>query len=131
MALTGATASVIAAYLTWTKLAGALPACGPLEGCEQVATSTYAEFLGIPVALLGLVGSLLTLGAALAWWRRRSEFALWIAYGLGLASLPVLLWLTYLELFVIGAVCVWCVAYAMAVVIGWLASLLVLKGSTP
>jgi uncharacterized membrane protein len=45
------------------------------------------------------------------------------AYVIGLASLPFLAYLTYLELFVIHAVCAWCVAYAVTVIAGWLVAL--------
>ena len=45
------------------------------------------------------------------------------AYGVGLASLPFVAYLTYLELFVIHAVCVWCVGYAVTIVAGWLVAL--------
>ena len=40
-----------------------------------------------------------------------------MTYILGLLSLP---WLTYLELFVIEAICIWCVTYAGLVMAGWL-----------
>jgi len=45
---------LIAGYLTAVKLAGELPACGPLKGCETVATSAYSEVAGIPVAVFGI-----------------------------------------------------------------------------
>jgi len=38
-------------------------------------------------------------------------------------------YLTYLELFVIGAVCVWCVAYAVTVVAGWVGAALALRAT--
>ena len=44
-------------------------------------------------------------------------------------SLPFLAWLTYLELFVIEAVCIWCVTYAILVVAGWVvATVTLLRG---
>ena len=109
----------ISAYLTWIKVSGGQPYCGPIVGCETVNTSPYADVLGIPVALLGLGVSTAILIGALTWWRNGSRQGLLVAYVLGLASLPILGYLTYLELFVIHAVCVWCVGYAITVVIGW------------
>ena len=53
------------------------------------------------------------LAGSLLWWRRADRRGLMLAYVVGLVSLPVLAWLTYLELAVIGAVCIWCVAYAV------------------
>jgi uncharacterized membrane protein len=126
MTALAAAALGIALYLTWTKLSGEAPACGPLHGCETVNNSPYSVFLGIPVALYGSVGSALIFVASLAWWTRADRRALYVAYGLGLISLPVLVYLVYLELAVIHAVCVWCAGFAMALVAGWLAAALAL-----
>ena len=121
---------LIAVYLAWTRLSGGLPLCGPLHGCETVALSPYSELLGIPVALFGVGFSIAVLGLALAWWRRLDRRALLGLYGLGLLGVLFVAYLTYLELFVIGAVCVWCAGYAITVVAGWLVALLALRGSS-
>lgn len=117
----------VAGYLTLVKLAGQLPACGPLQGCETVALSQYSAVAGIPVALLGAAFSGLEALLQITWWRRGARPALIAAYGLGLFGLVVVAYLTYLELFVIGAVCVWCVAYAATVVVGWAIAALALR----
>lgn len=110
----------IALYLTMVRLVGELPACGPIRGCEDVALSPYSALFGIPVAAFGAVFSagLVVLGPW--WWRSGDRRAPLVAYGVGLAGVLVVAYLTYLELTVIGAVCVWCVAYALTVVGGWL-----------
>lgn len=110
----------IALYLAYVKLAGQTPVCGPLVGCDVVNSSVYSEFMGLPVAVFGALGSTLILGSALAWWRFGWAPGLSAAYLLGLAALPVLAYLTYLELFVIQAICAWCVAYAATLIGGWL-----------
>ena len=115
-------ALAVALYLTWTKLAGAAPVCGPLQGCETVETSPYAAFLGIPVALYGAGATALTLVGAFAWWRGADRRGLLAAYVLGLISLPILAYLAFLELAVIHAVCVWCVGYALLTIATWLVS---------
>jgi uncharacterized membrane protein len=117
----------VAAYLTAVKLAGELPACGPVRGCETVALSEYSDVAGVPVALLGAAFSLVLLGLNVVWWRRWDRRALIGAYGLGLMGILFIGYLTYLELFVIGAVCVWCVGYAITVVGGWLVAALGLR----
>lgn len=119
MALFAIASGTIAAYLAFVKLSGGTPACGVLHGCETVNNSQYSEVLGIPVGLLGLAAAVLTLGAALLWWRRGDRRGLLAAYVIGLLSLPFIAWLTYLELFVIHAICIWCVAYAVFVIAGW------------
>lgn len=122
---------LISLYLAIVKLAGGSPICGPLAGCDTVNNSEYAVFMGIPVALFGAGASAVTLAGALAWWRASSRRGLLVAYLVGLAGLPVLAYLTYLELFVIHAVCIWCVAYAVTVVGGWVVATGVLFARPP
>lgn len=106
----------IAAYLTYVKLFGLEPYCVGVGDCEAVQTSPYSELFGIPVAVLGL-GAYLALLAL--WFVKRSNWR-----GLGYLStvgfffvslIGVLFsaYLTYLELFVIEAICSWCVASAV------------------
>src|SRR3954452_5016292 len=109
----------IAASLLAVRLLGEAPACGPMKGCETVAASEYATIAGVPVALFGVLFSITLLVACLAWWRRGDRRALYVAYGLGLAGIFAVLYLTYLEPFVIEAICVWCVSYALTIVAGW------------
>ena len=126
---------VIAAYLAVEKLTGGTPACGPLHGCETVAASPYSEILGIPVALIGVGYSILGAIVSLTWWRTasvsRARAALLAAYGLGLLGLFVVLALTYLELFVIDAVCVYCVSYGITVVAGFVVSAVAMRRPDP
>ncbi|TMD33116.1 MAG: vitamin K epoxide reductase family protein [Chloroflexi bacterium] len=124
LALTGL---VIATYLAITKLTGGAPVCGPIHGCDTVAASSYSEVLGIPVAVYGVGFSLVLVGLALAWWRLADGRALLGAYGLGLLGCLVVAGLTYLELFVIHAICVYCVAYAVTVVAGFVVAAATLR----
>jgi len=119
----------IAGYLAATKLSGEVPVCGPLRGCETVSSSEYSEILGVPVALFGVAYSVVALAASIVWWRAGDRRALYVLYGMGLLGLLAVIYLTYLELFVIGAACVWCVSYAVTVVGGWLVAVVALRGS--
>jgi uncharacterized membrane protein len=110
---------VVASYLLAVRILGEPPTCGPIKGCETVAASPYATMFGIPVALFGVGFSLLLTAASLTWWRSADRRALYGAYGLGLAGIIAVAYLSYLEVFVIGAICVWCVTYAITVVLGW------------
>jgi len=123
MTLLAAAGVAIAAYLTWQHVAGVIPPCGPVRGCEEVLTSPYASIAGIPVALPGALVSFATLGAALTWWLRSDRRGLVIAYLAGMASLATLAYFTYLEVAVINAICAWCVTYAGTVLAGWLLAL--------
>ncbi len=99
------------------RAAGETAVCGPSHGCETVASSEYSEILGIPVALLGLVFSLVLVALAATWWRHADRRALLAAYGILLLGTLFVAYLTYLELFVIEAICVWCVSFAVTVVV--------------
>ncbi len=119
----------IAAYLLAVRLLGGAPACGPVHGCDTVAASEYATVVGLPVALYGVGFSIGLVAAALGWWRRGDRRALYAAYGLGLLGIAAVAYLTYLELFVIEAICIWCVTYAITIVAGWLLTVLAVRSA--
>ncbi len=123
IALIAALGLAVALYLTATKLSGGLPVCGPVKGCEDVARSEYSSILGLPVAAFGALFSAVIVVLGLVWAARADRRALLGAYGLGLFGVLFVAYLTYLELFVIHAVCAWCVAYGLTVVAGWLVAL--------
>ena len=117
----------VALYLTLYKLGyiGTL-ACA-VGSCETVQTSKWATFLGFPVGGWGVayyVGvlalALLGITGRYADSRRLSDVLLGVT-GFGLLFS---LWLTYLELFVIHAICQWCVVSAILAtilfVLSWL-----------
>lgn len=106
----------IAGYLSVVELRGDLPYCGPLKGCEQVALSEYARVGGIPVAVFGVVLSISLFILAVAWMRSGRFELLAAHYGLSLIGVIFEVYFTYLELFVIGAVCVWCASYGLSLV---------------
>jgi len=117
----------VAAYLAVTKLMGGAPVCGPLQGCETVASSEYSDVLGIPVAVYGVAFSIVLVALSAAWWRRADRRALLGGYGLGLLGSLVVAGLTYLELFVIHAICVYCVVYAVTVVAGFVLAAIAMR----
>lgn len=114
---------LIAGYLSWVELRGELPACGPLKGCEEVALSAYSRIGGIPVAVFGVGLSLALLGLAIAWWRTNDGRLLAAHYGLSLLGVVFEVYFTWLQLFVIGAVCVWCASYGISLVARFLVAL--------
>ena len=120
---------VVALYLAITKLTGGLPVCGPIHGCDTVASSQYSEVAGVPVAVIGVGFSVVLLALSVAWWQRADRRALLGAYGLGLLGCFVAAGLTYLEVAVIGAICVYCVTYAVTIVAGFVLAALALRGS--
>lgn len=108
--LLAAAGLAIATYLTWVHYADAATVCvGGGGSCERVQSSDYAELGGVPVAAAGVAGYLAILAAFVA----RSDRARLAAAFLTIGGLGFTIYLTYLELIVIDAVCQWCVASAV------------------
>ena len=100
----------IAGYLTYVHYAGVDPICtGGGGGCHAVQSSSYAELAGIPVAVLGLAGYV----AILASLRVPGERGALATALLALVGFGFSLYLTWLELFEIDAICQWCVGSAV------------------
>jgi uncharacterized membrane protein len=114
---------VIAGYLSAVELRGELPYCGPLKGCEAVALSEYARISGIPVAVFGVVLSISLFTLAILWIRTGRIELLAAHYGLSLIGVVFEVYFTYVEVFVIGAVCVWCASYGISLVARFLVAL--------
>lgn len=117
----------ISAYLYLYKIGriGSL-ACGGGD-CEAVQLSQWSRFAGVDVALIGVGGYIVLLALSLAALQppladRRWPTTLLVVLG-GIGTLFTI-YLTYLELFVIHAVCRWCVASAVIIVAILLAALL-------
>ena len=108
---------VIAGYLTATKLAGAAPYCAGIGSCEAVNASPYSVVLGVPVALLGFGAYLIIFGLALLpRWQPQYEFQADLAlFGVALVGTLYSAYLTYVELFVLYEICLWCVASAIVI----------------
>jgi uncharacterized membrane protein len=129
-ALLSLTGLFISAYLYLYKIGkiGSL-ACGT-GGCETVQWSPWSRVAGIEVSLVGVLGYASLLVLCLAALRpstvHRREPALLLAVLSGLA-VGFTLYLTYLELFVIHAICRWCVASGVVIVGIFILSLLDLR----
>jgi uncharacterized membrane protein len=116
----------IAGYLAYIEITEREAICSPGFDCGKVQTSEYAYLFGvIPVGVLGMIGYLGILG----YWalktygppstRRLSILILW-----GMAWFGILfsIYLTFLEPFVIGATCVWCLGSALLMTLAFLAT---------
>jgi uncharacterized membrane protein len=116
----------VSGYLTWTHLTNQAIACGGSQDCDLVQQSAYSAVLGIPVALLGMLAYATLL--ALLFLRGRLPEA-WDAYiplavfGISLIGVLYSAYLTYLEFYVIYAICRWCVSSAVIITAIFLLSL--------
>jgi uncharacterized membrane protein len=99
----------VATYITIADAGGGAPTClAGGHGCETVANSRYSHLVGINVAAIGIGGYVvLLLAAAAPGDTGRVAGLLCALIGFGFSA-----YLTYLELFVIDAICQWCVASA-------------------
>jgi uncharacterized membrane protein len=99
----------IAGYLTYVHYAGIESVCAIAHGCEKVQTSEWSKLVGIPVALLGLLGYVGILAATL----RDGEAGRLAAVAFAWVGLAFSGYLTYREVWTIDAICIWCVASAI------------------
>ena len=108
---------LMSAYLTWVHFLGVSPVClVGSGGCEAVQTSRYAEILGVPVAVLGIAGYAELLFSALL----RGESGVLLGLFVALVSVLFSTYLTWLELFVVHAICQWCVSSAILMMASFL-----------
>jgi uncharacterized membrane protein len=122
---------VIALYLSAVELSGGVPVCGPIHGCEEVARSEYSRIGGIPVAVFGVGLSLVLLTLAVAWWKTDLYVLLLAHYGLSLAGVLFEVYFIYLQVFVIGAICIWCTSYGMSLIARFVIALIVWVRGSP
>ncbi len=117
----------VAFYLTLYKMGYIVQLTCSIDGCERVNSSKWATFLGLPVAVWGMGFYLVTFVIAymgtLRRWARDSRIStvLLLLTGFGVLYSA---WLTYLELYVIHAICQYCVVSAILVTVMFVISLL-------
>jgi uncharacterized membrane protein len=109
----------VAFYLTLVHYDEELLVCGVTSGCKTVQSSKYSELAGTPVALYGLAMYLSLLAFGIARWIRPrfASNATLAAAGIALVGALYALYLTYVELFVIDAICQWCVISAILTIL--------------
>ncbi len=116
----------VASYLSFVEVTGTEAVCGPVGNCNTVQQSPYASIFGIlPVGILGVLGyvSILVVWIAKRYgpkdWNRAATILLWV---LALFGVLFSIYLTFLEPFVIGATCAWCLSTAVIMTLIFLAS---------
>ena len=103
-----------AAYLTFEHFLGRVPPCSILHGCEKVTTSPYAEVFGIPLALFGAIYYFTLLVLIIAHFDLRKQIILKLAALITPVGFLSSLYFIYLQLFVIKAICLYCMISAAA-----------------
>ncbi len=108
---------VVAVYLSFVEITQTEAVCGPVGDCNTVQQSPYASVFGfLPVGVLGLIGYVAIIAAWLIQhygpqqWRFLAVQAFW---GMAFFGTLFSIYLTFLEPFVIGATCAWCLTSAL------------------
>jgi uncharacterized membrane protein len=104
--LTALAGIVVAGYLSWAHYSGSEVVCVAGGGCETVQQSSYAELAGVPVAVLGLL-AYAAVACLVAWDEPLARLG---AAAIALVGLLFSAYLLALQIFVIDAFCVWCLA---------------------
>jgi uncharacterized membrane protein len=106
----------ISAYLGSVESSGGDAVCGPVGDCNAVQDSEYARIAGVPMGVVGVLGYAFVLAgwivARLVEGRLADVIQVSVAAG-AFAGTLFSAWLTFLEPFVIGATCLWCISSAL------------------
>jgi len=109
---------VVAGYLVTKRFTGGSLACTRWAQCDVVNNSVYSQIYGVPICVIGLAGYLLLFALAFAamWTEGRMQRQLLLlSFVLSLVGVAFSAYLTYLEIYVIEALCAWCVASAVII----------------
>ena len=109
---------IAAVYLAYVETTGSEAVCGPIGDCNTVQQSEFATLFGfLPVAVLGLIGYLAILFVYVygTWIQGAGdEYAPALVFLMAFLGLSFSIFLTFLEPFVIGATCAWCLTSAVS-----------------
>ena len=104
----------VSIYLAYVEISQVEAVCGPIGHCNAVQSSSYARIMGVPIAVLGLLNYVTIMilwgGQRVAALANLSTLAL---MGLTLFGTLFSIYLTLLEIFVIQAICAWCLSSAV------------------
>lgn len=116
----------VSAYLAYVETMQVEAVCGPVGDCNTVQQSEYARLLGVlPIGILGLGGYVAIVTAwlmACYTKNRMADIAAWALLALTLGGTVFSIYLTFLEPFVIGATCAWCLTSSILITLLMLAS---------
>jgi len=112
---------VFAGYLSYVETSGVTAVCGPVGDCNTVQQSEHAVLFGVvPVGTLGLLAYI----AIVAMWfmarlgsQPTADYAGLLLLVTAFVGTVFSIYLTFLEPFVIGATCAWCLASSVAITI--------------
>jgi len=108
LSLAGVAVSGLALHHHYGRSPSSFCSFGANFNCDMVNRSIYSAFLGIPVALIGIIGYLVILVLANLSRNMKRAPAMLLAASVG--GLGFALYLTYIEAFVLAVWCVLCLS---------------------
>ncbi len=124
----------VAGYLVTKRFTGGSLACTRWAQCDVVNNSVYSQIYGMPVSVIGLAGYvvLLVLALAAVWTTGRTQWQLLLlGLLLSLVGVGFSAYLTYLEIYVIEALCAWCLASAVIITLLAIVGAAALRAAAP
>ncbi len=106
---------IVASYMTYVETTAADAVCGVVGNCNIVQQSEYASLFGIPIGVIGIIGYVSLFAVWLV--SLRDERAHNIFFLLVAGGMLFTIYLTFLEPFVIGASCMWCLTSALTMLL--------------
>jgi len=128
--ITALVGMLISGYLAYVKVFNTPIYCTPgLGDCTTVNSSRWSELWGIPIAIFGILSYLAILLMVLFGDRLKlvKQYQVLTIFGMSLFGFLYSLYLTYLEIFVIRAICQWCVLSGLCMTIIFAAAVYWLK----
>jgi len=117
----------VSAYLAYVETMQVEAVCGPVGDCNTVQHSEYARLFGVlPIGVLGLGGyiAIITTWLMARYMKKPMEdIAAWALLALTISGTIFSIYLTFLEPFVIGATCTWCLTSSVLITLLMLASM--------
>jgi uncharacterized membrane protein len=107
---------LIASYLSFVELRGVPVVCGVATGCQTVASSKYAWIGPFPVAVYGVVLSIVLLSLAVAWIRTDNPTLLDLHYAISLVAVIFELYFVTVQLAILKTLCIWCASYGLSLI---------------
>jgi uncharacterized membrane protein len=112
---------MISGYLSYAQFTSTEMVCvgGEVFNCGVVQNSVYAKFMGIQIAYLGLA-TYLILGILLFFENRitlLTDYGPILSFGITLFAFLFSMWLVYVQVALLQALCPWCLAHEVNITI--------------
>jgi uncharacterized membrane protein len=122
---------IVSSYLSYSHLSNTSVVCveGSEFDCGLVQSSVYSKLFGVPIAYLGLL-TYLMLGALLLLEDRSeliAEYGTIMIFGITLFAFLYSIWLVYVQVFILQALCQWCLTHEVVMTILFVVSSIRLK----